>query len=207
MKAKATRTGDHPRTQAARSAATRQALVAAARPLFAAHGFDVGTEAIVRAAGVTRGALYHQYADKTELFAAVVEAVEAEATERLVAAVSGAAGGDPIAMMRTGVAVWLEVCVEPEVQRILLVEAPSVLGYARWREIESRYGMGLVRELLKQAMARGRIREQPVEPLAHVLLAVVSEAALYLARADDPARARVEMAAVLDDLVSGLATG
>jgi AcrR family transcriptional regulator len=195
------------RTQAARSAATRDALIAAARPLFAANGFgSVGTETIVRAAGVTRGALYHQFADKTELFAAVFEMVEAEVTERIGTAVSEAGAIDPIALMKLGAATWLAACTDPEVHRIVLVEAPAVLGWARWREVGLRYGLGMVQSLLAYGMEAGAVREQPTEPLAHVLIGALDEAALYVAQADDPERALAEVRVVLDDLVSAFAT-
>lgn len=194
------------RTQAQRSAATRDALVTAARPLFAAHGFAaVSTEAIVRAAGVTRGAMYHQFADKTELFAAVFEAVEAEVTQRIGAAALAAGASDPVAAMKLGAGSWLAACAEPEVHRIVLVEAPAVLGWERWREIGLRYGMGLVQALLAHAMDVGRLRRQPVTPLAHVLIGALDEAAMYVARAGEPARARSEVLAVLDDLIDALA--
>jgi AcrR family transcriptional regulator len=194
------------RSQAARSAATREALLAAARPLFAAHGFgSVGTEAIVRAAGVTRGALYHQFADKTELFAAVFETVEAELTQRIDDVVSNAGTGDPVELMKLGAATWLLACTEPEVHRIVLVEAPAVLGYQRWREIGLRYGLGLVQSLLGYAMEVGAIRRQPTEPLAHVLIGALDEAALYVAQAADPQTALAEVTAVLNDLMIALA--
>ncbi|MDT4921386.1 MAG: hypothetical protein QOI15_2288 [Pseudonocardiales bacterium] len=195
------------RTQAARSAATRDALVAAARPLFAGSGFaEVGTEAIVRAAGVTRGALYHQFADKTELFAAVFEVVESEVTQRIGAATDGAGVTDPIELMKLGAATWLAACTEPEIHRILLVDAPAVLGYDRWREVSLRYGLGLVQTLLSYAMETGAIRRRPTEPLAHVLIGALDEAALYVSRAADPETALAEVTAVLDDLVSAFAT-
>jgi AcrR family transcriptional regulator len=194
------------RSQADRSAATKQALVRAARPLFAAHGFAaIGTEAIVRAAGVTRGAMYHHFADKTELFAAVFEAVEADTTRRIDEVVSNAGLPDPVELMKLGAATWLDVCAEPEVHRIVLVEAPAVLGWARWREVGMRHGMGLVRSLLGYTIEVGRIRRQPVEPLAHVLMGALDEAALYVAQAADPARARREVGAVLADLIDALA--
>jgi AcrR family transcriptional regulator len=194
------------RTQEQRSEATRTALIKAARPLFAASGFSaVGTEAIVRAAGVTRGAMYHQFSDKTELFAAVFEAVEAEMTQRIDVAVSGSGEGDPIALMKLGAVTWLDACAEPEVHRILLIEAPAVLGWERWREISLRYGMGLVQSLVEHAISVGRVAPQPAEPLAHVLIGALDEAALYLARADDPARARREVGAVIDRLIQSLA--
>jgi len=198
---------DNRRTQAERSAATRDALVAAGRALFAARGYaEVGTEAIVQAAGVTRGALYHQFADKTELFAAVFETVEAEVIARIGVAIAAQAPADPIEAMRLGAGAWLDAaCAEPEVQRIALLDAPAVLGWARWREIGSRYGMGLVQGLLSQAIAAGQVPPQPVGPLAHVLLGALRESALYLADAADPATARREIGAVIDGMIAALA--
>ena len=126
-----------------RSEATRAALVAAARPLFAARGYaGVGTEEIVRAAGVTRGALYHQFADKRGLFAAVFEQVEADVTERTARAAVASGASDPLAVLRIGALGWLEACSEPEVQRIVLLDGPAVLGWAAWREIGMRYALG-----------------------------------------------------------------
>jgi AcrR family transcriptional regulator len=197
----------NPRSQASRSAATKDALLAAARPLFAEQGFGrVGTETIVRAAGVTRGAMYHHFADKTELFAAVFEAVEAEVTTRIGVAVAQAGDTDPIAVMRLGASTWLDACAEPEVHRIVLLEAPAVLGWERWREIGLRYGMGLVQALITHAIEVGRIPRQPVPPLAHVMIGALDEAALYLARAADPKRARKEVGAVIDQLITAFAS-
>jgi len=194
------------KTQVERSEATRAALINAARRLFAASGFSaVGTEAIVRAAGVTRGALYHQFSDKTGLFAAVFEVVEAEITQRIDAAVSNSGQSDPIVLMKLGAATWLDVCAEPEVQRIVLIEAPAVLGWDRWREISLRYGMGLVQGLVDYGISVGRVVAQPVAPLSHVLIGALDEAALYVARADDPAEARREVGAVIDRLVQSIA--
>ncbi len=194
------------RTQAARSAATQEALVGAARALFAARGFGgVGTEAIVRAAGVTRGAMYHQFADKTELFAAVFEAVEIDVAARIGRAVAEAGQTDPIAVMELGANAWLDACADPEVQRIVLLEAPAVLGWERWREIGTRYGMGLVEAVIAHAIEVGRIRPQPVKPLAHVFMGALDEGAMYVARAEDPVSARAQLRAVISQLISALA--
>jgi len=193
------------RTQADRSAATRDALIRAARPLFAAHGFaGVGTEAIVRAAGVTRGAMYHHFQDKTELFAAVFEVVEAEVTQRVATVVLGGGSSDPLEVMLLGTDAWLDACADPEVQRIVLLEAPSVLGWERWREIGLRYGMGLVQASITGAIDAGALPDQPVEAAAHVVIGALDEAAMYVARAADPARAREEVRGVLKRLVNGL---
>jgi len=194
------------RTQAARSAATQEALVGAARALFAARGFGgVGTEAIVHAAGVTRGAMYHQFADKTELFAAVFEAVEIDVAARIGRAVAEAGQTDPIAVMELGANAWLDACADPEVQRIVLLEAPAVLGWERWREIGTRYGMGLVEAVIAHAIEVGRIRPQPVKPLAHVFMGALDEGAMYVARAEDPVSARAQLRAVISQLISALA--
>jgi AcrR family transcriptional regulator len=186
------------RRQAERSASTRSALIVAARPLFAQHGFArVGTETIVRAAGVTRGALYHQFPDKTELFAAVFEALNEELVTRVGAGVTGAEPIDAVAALRAGAATWLEVCGDPEVHRIVLVEGPAVLGWTRWREIGMRHGLGLVTGVLEHALVTGQIAPQPIDLLAHMLIGALDEAALYVADAADPAAARVDALAMI----------
>jgi len=146
----------NPRSQLSRSAATRAALVGAARPLFAAQGFGgVGTETIVRAAGVSRGALYHQFADKTELFAAVYEAIEEDIVTRLEETIAAARTTDPIEVMSLGADAWLEACAEPEVQRVVLLDGPAVLGWQRWREIDEQ-NLGWIKAALTYAAAAGR---------------------------------------------------
>jgi AcrR family transcriptional regulator len=193
------------RTQADRSAATRDALVTAARRLFAAHGFaEVSADAIVAKAGVTRGAMYHQFADKTALFDAVVEAVEADVARRLAEEVAAAGISDPVEAMRRAMRKWLDICVEPEIYRIALVDGPSVLGWAHWREVCQRYVFGLVEAVLAHGIELGRIRAQPVRPLAHVLMGASDEAALYVAEAADRGQACAEMIEVLDRLIVGV---
>src|SRR5271165_2645675 len=155
------------RTQAERAAETREALIGAARPLFAEHGFsEVALETIVRAAGVTRGALYHHFADKTELFAAVFERIEGEVAARMGEAIAAAGQTDPLEVMRLGAGFWLDACSDPEVQRIVLVDAPAVLGSSRWTEIGNRYNIAL----LTSAIETGRIPPQPVEATALTML-------------------------------------
>ena len=193
------------RTQAERSAATRAALVAAARPLFTERGFAaVGTDEIARAAGVTRGALYHQFAGKEELFVAVFEQVESELVARLGAGVATADPTDPVAMLHADVDGWLAACAEPEVHRIVLIEAPAALGWERWRESGRGYGVGLVEMVLQALMDAGTIGRRPVRPLAHVLVGALEEAALYAARSADRETATAEVRQALYDLVDGL---
>lgn len=194
-----------PRTQAERSAATRSALLAAARPLFAEHGYAaVSTDQIARAAGVTRGALYHQFAGKEELFAAVFEEVEGEIADRLAAEVAGVDPGDPQALLTAGIDGWLAACADPAVRRIALLDAPSALGWERWREIGARHGIGLVEAALGSLVDAGAITPGPVTPLAHLIVAASEEAALYAARAEDPERGASEIRERLLALVGGL---
>lgn len=193
------------RTQAERTAATRGALVDAARALFAARGYaEVGTPEIVAAAGVTRGAMYHQFADKQALFAAVAEVVEAGVTQRLVDHVGAVAPASPLGALHAAVDAWLAACTEPEVRRVLLLDAPVVLGPDGWRELAQRYGLGLTEQLLQAAIDAGELPPLAARPLAHVLLGALQEAGLALTATPEE---REQAAAVLHALLDGLAVG
>lgn len=184
-------------------AQTRARLIEVARRLFVERGYSaVGTEEIVQTAGVTRGALYHHFDGKLELFAAVHEQLEEELIETIAARMMTAT--DPLEALRTGIAVFLDACRDPEMVQIVIVDAPTALGRVRWREIEERYGLGLVQSGLKMAMDAGQLRRQPVGPLAHLLLAALTEAALIIGNAAAPAQARQEVEAVLLGLLDGL---
>ncbi len=197
------RKADPPSRQAAQSAATRAELVATARQRFGAQGYaGVGTEEIVRAAGMTRGALYHHFADKRDLFAAVYEDLERELVEELGAIAAGAR--DPAHALRLGAGAFLDACLDPATQRIVLIDAPAVLGYERWREIAERYGLGIIEATLAAAVEAGQLPPQPVKPLAHMLLGALDEAGLFVARADDVAAARAEVGRSLDRLLDAL---
>ena len=185
-----------------RSQATRRQLVSSARALFGARGYaGVGTEEIVRAAGVTRGALYHQFRDKADLFAAVAEEVEAEISARISAGAGAAT--DPVEALRAGTRLFLDACADPDVERIILLDAPAVLGWEAWRDLAGRYGLGLVRLGLQSAIDAGAIVPQPIAPLAHILIGALDEAALYVAGAEDQAAARQECAAIFDRILRG----
>jgi AcrR family transcriptional regulator len=189
--------------KAAQSEATRAQLVGVATRLFAERGYaGVGTEEIVREAGVTRGALYHHFADKRELFRAVHEGVEAAVVRGIVAGVAGI--DDPWDLMIAGVRAYLDACTEPTVMQITLVDAPSVLGWKEWREIDARHGLGLVAAGLRAAMDAGVLRRRPVEPLAHLLLAAMAEAGLMVATAPDTGAARDAVEGPLLALLEGL---
>jgi AcrR family transcriptional regulator len=195
----------HRGRQAERSEATRTALVDVGRKLFAKRGYaDVGTEEIVRRAGVTRGALYHHFSGKEDLFRAVAEQVEEEMTRK--SAEAALAYEDPWEQQRAGWEAFLDACLDPAVQRIILLDAPSVLGPKAWREIASKYGLALVQFGLRSLMEAGLIEEQPVDPLAHLVIGALSEAAVVIAQAEDTEAARAEMGAALERLMVGLRT-
>ncbi len=195
------------RTQAQRSEDTRRALVTAGRELFAARGYDdVGAEEIVRAAGLTRGALYHHFpCGKPGLLEAVYERLEAESTERVARVVLDSEMHSPLAAMKAGVAAFLDECAEPGFQRIVLHDAPAVLGWDRWREISASNGLGLIEASLIAAIEAGEIRPLPVKPTAHLLLGALDEAAMLQARSADPA-GRAEVTTVLLALIDSFAT-
>ena len=198
---------DRPRrTQRERTEVTRAALVSAGRRLFGTEGYaGVGTERIAREAGLSRGALYHQFSDKADLFAAVLDEVEAEIAHRMLSAVSNEIDpADTTALLLAGANAFLDACAEPDIQRVVLIDGPSVLGWERWRGICLHHSVGLVAGLLADGVQRGSIPTQPVDPLTHVLVGAIDEAALYLTRADDPAAARAEIDLVLRRLATAL---
>jgi len=172
--------------------------------LFAERGYaDVGTQEIVQAAGVTRGALYHHFrGGKEELFQAVLVQISAEIAKR-VASVA-LAQEDPWDALVAGIDAFLEACATPEVQRIVLVDGPSVLGWDVWRAIDHDYGLGLVQAALQRAVDAGSLLPHPTSALAHVLLGALHEAAMVVARADDPEVARAEMGEMVRRLLEGM---
>ena len=189
--------------KAQQSEATRAALVAVARELFAERGFaGVGTEEIVRRAGVTRGALYHHFSGKNDLLRAVLHDLSRELAE--ASATAALSETDEWRRILVAVGAFLDACTDPAIQRIMMVDAPSVLGWEEWREIDMQYGLGLVKASLENAMQTGLIDRQPVEPLAHLIVGALDEAAMYIARARDSAAARREMGASIERMLDGL---
>lgn len=193
------------RTQEERSSATREALTTAARRLWGVRGYaDVGTPEIAQAAGVTRGAMYHQFADKSALFLAVVEAVEQDVMNRLAAAVASSPAATPADALRVAVDEWLQIADDPEVRQLILLDAPSVLGWDGFRDVAQRYSLGMTEQLLSDAMRAGQLARQPVRPLAHILIGALDEAAMVIATADDQKRAHREVRQVLRRLLDAM---
>ncbi len=180
------------------------ALTGVARELFAERGYAaVGTEEIVQRAGVTRGALYHHFrGGKEDLFHAVLVQVSAETVQRIAHVATHA--GDPWESLVAGCEAFLDACASPDVQRIVLIDAPAVLGWDVRRAIDRDYGLGLLEAALQRAMDAGQLREGSPISLAYVLAGALDEAAMVVARADDPLAARAEMGQTVRRLLDGL---
>jgi AcrR family transcriptional regulator len=191
--------------RAERGDATRAALVDAARELFAERGYStVGTNEVVDRAGVTRGAMYHHFRDKKDLFRAVYEQTE----EEVVAATAARMGAidDPWELLVAGMRSFFDACTDPALMQIGLVDAPAVLGWQEWREIGTRYGFGIVTFGLQNAMDAGVLRRADVQQLAHLVMGALGEAAMLLANAEDPRAARTDIEATVLALFEGLRT-
>ncbi|MCR9070978.1 MAG: TetR/AcrR family transcriptional regulator [Alphaproteobacteria bacterium] len=172
------------RTNEARTAATRAALLTAARTLFVDQGYgETGTPEIVAAAGVTRGALYHHFADKADLFRAVVTAEGAAVAE----AIGRAAGADgpPRRALIEGAGAYFAAMTEPGRARLLLLEGPAILGPETMAALDREQGGGTLRRGLAAALPR--IDPSELDALADCLSAAFDRAALAIAGGADPA--------------------
>ena len=189
--------------QAQNSARTRAALLRVARRLFAERGYaDTGTEEVVRRARVTRGALYHHFRDKQDLFAAVLD----EEQKKLAAqtAEAAAAQPDPWRGIVAASSVFLDACLDQAVQRIVLIDAPAVLGLERWRKADQGYYLAGMKTLIRAAIDQRLIEDQPVDALAHIIRGALHEAAMLIARGNDKAAARCSISGVVERLFEGL---
>jgi AcrR family transcriptional regulator len=173
--------------------ATRSALIDAARGLFAEHGYsDVSTEDVVREARVSRGALYHHFSDKRDLFRAVFERVDHQLVAELTSSLDV---DDPWERFNARWEAFLDACVSDRaVQRIVFVDAPAVLGWEEWRKLDAGHALGAVVAGLEEAMDAGLIERRPATPLAHILLGALNEAGMVIANSRKPARARASVA-------------
>ncbi len=194
--------------KAEQSESTRTALLQAARELFTERGYaDTATEDIAQRAGVTRGALYYQFRDKFGLFRAVVEDLYLHIAQEVASAVqpSREEPGDLWdQFVRAGTQAYLDACLDPAFQRVGLIESVAVLGWQEERELDEKYGLGVVRGAIQELMDAGLLAPQPIEPLTQLVLSVEHEAARYIARADDIPTARKEMGASLERLFDGM---
>ncbi|MEW9552675.1 TetR/AcrR family transcriptional regulator [Nonomuraea sp. NPDC050783] len=193
-----TRTG----TRTEQKERTRRTLLATGRRLFATRGYaGVGVAEIVRESGVTKGALYHHFSGgKTDLFRAVLEDVHREVAGRVAAAAE--AEGDPWARLKAGCAAFVAAGADPEVQRIMLIDGPAVLGWNEWRALDEAAAFQHLTEALSALVADGTIPAQPVAPLARLLSGAMNEAALWLAQSApaDLAGTQAALSRLLDAL-------
>lgn len=195
---------DRPGKRAAQGRATRSQLIEVATRLFAEHGYEgTSIEAVLSAAGVSRGALYHHFAGKEALFEAVISAVSDRVTAELAGAIRDRA--DPVDAMRTAALAWVSLAGDPVIQRIVLVDAPSVLGWDRWRAMDDGRTLGTLRAMLQAVSDSGRLPPDLVGPFAHMIMAALDEISLVTARAADAgaavAEGRMAVEAFLDRLL------
>ncbi len=180
-----------PGKRAAQGRATRGQLIEVATGLFADHGYEgTSIEAVLAAAGVSRGALYHHFAGKEALFTAVLEAVSDRVTAEVTEAIRDCT--DPVDALRTGALAWIDLAGDPVIQRIMLVDAPSVLGWEQWRAMDEGRTVGAMRAMLQGVSDSGRLPKELVDPFAYMLLAALDEAAMVVARAPDSRAAVAE---------------
>lgn len=193
------------KTQTERSEATRGELIRVARELFTDPGYtETSLDTVAERAGVTKGALYHHFKNKRELFQAVFEQLEMEICERVIVAAAGA-GDDVWTGLQAGVRAFLEAGAhDAAIQRIVLLDGPTILGWETWKEIDERYGFGLTKASIEQAMQAGVLKHRPSEPIARLFLASLSEAAIQIARADDQDAAMEEMSSAVWALIESL---
>jgi AcrR family transcriptional regulator len=178
--------------QAENSAATRAALLKIARRFFADRGYaETATEEIVRRARVTRGALYHHFKDKQDLFRAVLHQEQSRVAAKCAEA--AAKQSDPWRALMAANEAFLEACLDPAVQQIVLIDAPAVLGLEGFRQSDESYYLAGLKAAIEAAIAAGIIETQPVESLAHMIMGSMNEAARLIAYASDKQRARREV--------------
>jgi AcrR family transcriptional regulator len=198
--------GAHPSLRAEQVAQTRAALVAAGRDLFGTKGFAAtSVDDIARTARVTTGALYHHFPTKAAVFEAVFEQVHADLLAASMAAASSAA--DPIELLVAGFGAFLDQVLEPDVQRIILTDAPAVLGLARFTELDERYAFAATVAALEAANATGTLQVDDPATLARLLLGALTRAGLLIANSPEPGTARDAVAATLRTLIGGFAPG
>ncbi len=181
--------------------ATRAALIRASRELFGEKGFaETSTDEIATHAGVTKGALYHHFNGKEDLFRAVFEQVQLEVSDKAVAEFLRP---DSWEAVLDGCALWVDAHLDPAVRRIVLQDARAVLAWDDVRAIENRFGAVALRGALRKAMQAGALPRQPLRPMALILMGALSEGCLYIAEADGPETARAEVGTLIAQMLSG----
>lgn len=185
--------------------ATRRHLIEVATELFADRGYEgTSIEAVLERTRMSRGSLYHHFRGKDRLFEAVVESVHRQVGESALAAVNASGATEPHDLLKAAELAWIRLAGEPVVRRILLIDAPTVLGWRRWRDLEAQYGLGMLKTVLQQAADAGRVPADLVESFAHILLAAGNELALVIALAEDVPAAQATAEAAVEEFLTRL---
>jgi AcrR family transcriptional regulator len=188
-----------------RGQATRAHLIEVATRLFATQGYDsTSIEAVLAESGVSRGSLYHHFPGKEALFLAVLEDLGTRLGAEMAAAIQDAA--DPIELLRTGCVTWIRQAGDPVVRQIALIDAPAVLGWQRWRELDEP-ALGMIRHALGYAAEARAVDPRHVEVFAHIVMATLNEVAMMIALASDPAATLKAGESALDDFLDRLLGG
>lgn len=191
------------RTKAEQSAETRAIFISVARRLFASQSYaNTSTEQILLGTQVTRGALYHQFADKADLLRAVCEQIHQEIVQDVNA--KTATSINSFDALLVGCDAFLEAVAKPDVQQILLIDAPAVLGWEEWNKLDIQYGFGLLLEGIKQTIEDGYFTPQPVEAIAVIINGAINEGVIWAANSDNPVEKLAEVRAVLHQILHGL---
>lgn len=186
-----------------RGQATRAHLIEVATRLFAERGYEgTSIEAVLAESGVSRGSLYHHFPGKDALFLAVLEDIGTSVG--LPVAEQMQAAPNPIAALRIGCLAWIRLAGDPVIRQIMLIDAPAVLGWQRWRELDEQGPLGVIRGLLAGAAEAGRLEARHVDVFAHIVLAALNEVALMVARADDRAEALASAESAVTDFLDRL---
>jgi AcrR family transcriptional regulator len=192
-----------PGKRAAKGRATRGQLIEVATSLFASHGYEgTSIEAVLAAAGVSRGALYYHFSNKEALFAAVLAAISDRVTAEVTEAIRDCT--DPVDAMHTAALAWIDLAGDPVIQRVMLVDAPSVLGWEQWRAMDEGRTVGAMQAMLQAVSDSGRLPQELVEPFSHMILAALDEAAMVVARAPDSRAAVAEGRQAVEELLNRL---
>jgi AcrR family transcriptional regulator len=186
-----------------RGLTTHQRIVTTATRMFTDLGYEqTSIEGLLGELQISRGALYHHFDSKEKIFQAVFEAVEADIAKAIIAGTRAIA--DPVQALQTGCDVFLRMARDNTVRRIVLIDAPAILGWQKWREIDARHGFGLLKASLKAAAAEGKAREELTDMFAHILLAALMETALVIARASNTAAASRDGRTAIRELIGRL---
>ncbi len=181
---------------------TKKSLIETARKLFV-HGYEsISTPEVAQSSGVTRGALYHHFSNKRDLFEAVVETIAEEISQKIDRSAEKAA--DPIEAIISGSHEFVEVCLQPDIRKIFLEDAPSILGWKRWREIDARHGLGSLKAGLRACVEAGYIESDQVDSVAHLISGALNEAAFLFAEKDTPNRLKQETLTQIDRMIYAL---